>query len=168
MDEAAANAKAELAYVTERSMRFRLVGRLVTSRAPHTIKSSDRASEELETYLEDLGLFAGVVYCDLPMDYVLANVGMLTAPGFPLEGYAGAFEGSEILEAITGSVADLRALVVFRAKQRQLVVAISGTANLPQTWLDFKMYRHRPNLPGWDHRASVHKGVSYISPTLNV
>jgi predicted lipase len=78
----------------------------------------------------------------------------LCQPDFPLDGY-NALQGSNLVEAFRGTVAELEGYVAFRREPKQLIVVFSGTAAQAQALynLDIRLVKY----PG-ARRCAVHAG----------
>ena len=63
---------------------------------------------------------------------------VLNRPGYPLEHYD-AIGDCELIDSVRGTVSGLPALLLYRPRERQLVVSISGTASLRQALHDLRV-----------------------------
>lgn len=141
-------------YSQERMMNFRWISRIMATYSKHTLTHADLVPVELSLELSELGQFAEMTYSTLPIEYIFDNLELLLRTDFPLEGYQ-ALQESVLVSAIHGRVAHLKAYVAYRRNTKQLLVAISGTANMTQAMYDLRILKH------WHKAASgcaVHTG----------
>lgn len=139
-------------------MNFRFISKLCASTSDYTLNDSNLASTELKAELSDLGQFAELTYVSLPIESMLdpANREMMLSEYYPLEGCE-ALRDVQLVKVVIGDVADLVSFVAYRPQLKQLVAAISGTANFPQAWQDLNIRRHTPK--HWNRESvGVHNG----------
>ncbi|KAI0322723.1 Alpha/Beta hydrolase protein [Amylostereum chailletii] len=143
-------------YARETLVNFRWISRLFAHKSPITLVESDRVPLTLAMELSSLGQFAELAYTTVPLTFVLDNIPALSAPHFPLEGYD-AFPGTILIASTRGKVADVQAYVAYRPAKRQLIAAVSGTANLSQTLQDLRFSKHAYHNHA-ERKGRVHKG----------
>ena len=141
-------------YASETGENFRWVSKLVASRSPYTLTSSDLTSVELQHELSELGQFAEIAHGHLSPDFIWRNMTLLCQPDFPLHGYD-ALHGSSLISIFRGLVAGLQGYIALREPTKQLIVAFSGTSAAVQALynLDFRLKKY----PGGDGCA-IHAG----------
>lgn len=123
-------------------VNFRWISRITATYSPYTLTHADIASADLALELSELGQFAETAYSALPTEFIFSNLALLMEADFPLEGYD-ALQGSVLVSAIHGKVADVGAYVAYRPSSKQLFVAISGTSNFWQTLQDLRTVKHK-------------------------
>lgn len=97
---------------------------------------------------------ASVAHLHLRLKPVFANLKRLSEPDFPLEGYSD-LEGTDLVEALHGTVADLQGYVAYKRRSKQLVVAFSGTRTPSQAALDCHFAQREHPV---DPQCRVHRG----------
>lgn len=135
-------------------MNFRWISRILSTYSSHIISPSDAVSNELAQELSELGQFAEVSYSTIPADFIFANLAWMLEEDFPLEGYY-ALRESILVSSIRGKVANLGAFVAYRPTTKQLVVSISGTANIKQAFQDVRTTKRKHPV---GQGCSVHVG----------
>lgn len=141
-------------YASERTENFRFLAKKFAVRSSRTLTSDDLASDDLQRELAAIGQFAEIAHGRLSPKFIWENMQSLSQPGFPLHGYD-ALDGSELVSAFRGTVADLQGYIAYQPQTKQLIVAFSGTSCFSQTLrnIDVRLVPY----PGGDGCA-VHKG----------
>ncbi|KAJ7032012.1 Alpha/Beta hydrolase protein [Mycena alexandri] len=140
-------------YASEKLMNFRWISKILATYSPHTLSSKDFASDNIQTYLSEIGQFAEVTYSAIPTQFIFDNLTTLMEPSFPLEGYH-CFRDALLVSAFIGKTAHLPGFVSYRSQTKQLIVAFSGTATAMQAFYDVRALQHRHR----SGRGRVHSG----------
>ncbi|KAL0959640.1 hypothetical protein HGRIS_011342 [Hohenbuehelia grisea] len=140
-------------YSAEKLVNFRWIAHIIARYSPYTLSPKDRAPDALSASLAEIGQFAEVVYSPLPIELVYPLLETLTRPTFPLEGYT-ALSSSTLVSTFHGTTARLPGLVAYRPPQKQLILAVSGTARTLHAFYDLhtSTCRH-PSGHGRIHRG---------------
>lgn len=140
-------------YASETSENFRWVSKLVATHSSRILTCSDLATIELQQELSEIGQFAEVAHGHLS-PFIWRNMTKLCQPDFPLHGYD-ALQGSNLVSAFCGKVAEVEGYVAVRVEPKQLVIVFSGTAATAQALynLDIRLIKY----PAGD-KCAVHAG----------
>lgn len=130
-------------YSSEKAPNFRTIAKLCATQSNYVLTKEDLAPADLIEELAQIGQFAEVANPFLPTESVFKNLNVLTQTNFPLEGYDALLD-SRLLDAWEGDVANYNSVIAYRASQRQLIVAFSGTYSFKQALYDlrFRKLKH--------------------------
>jgi hypothetical protein len=140
-------------YASETSENFRWVSKLLASRSRRTLTVSDLTSVELQQELSEFGQFAEIAHGHLS-PFIWRNMAKLCQPDFPLDGYD-ALQGSDLVSAFCGAVAEVEGYTAVRGEQKQLIVVFAGTSASAQARynLDARLVRYPIG-----NKCTVHAG----------
>ncbi|KAJ7591492.1 Alpha/Beta hydrolase protein [Mycena floridula] len=141
-------------YQSEKLDNFRWIFKLLARRSPRVLTLEDLVSEGKSLRIAEFGQYAELAYITVPLPFVFQNLSILTQVGFPLEGFNDALQSSELVADFFGEVARLHVYIAFRPQNKQLVVAISGTATASQALQDLRALKHSVR----SGAGSVHSG----------
>ncbi|KAI5116251.1 hypothetical protein M0805_007965 [Coniferiporia weirii] len=127
------------AYKLEKVTNFRWVAQHLGKRSNYVLTASDRASAELQERLSQIGQFAEAAFGLYDTEFVWSHLNLLTRPNYPLERHD-ALRDTRLLVALRGRFAGVTGIMAYREKQKQLIVAFSGTYNFAQTLHDLNAF----------------------------
>ena len=131
----------------------------MTKRSLYELTRKDTHPDTPYKLLSDIGCFAEMAHCIFNARLIWSHIDSLLQPNFPLYYYQG-LRGSRLENIIYGKKADIRALVVHRPAEKQIVIAFSGTTTLGQAVHDLISIRSKytPLRGGESNGEKVHYG----------
>ncbi|THH09014.1 hypothetical protein EW145_g2327 [Phellinidium pouzarii] len=144
-------------YKLEKVTNFRWVAQHLGRRSHYVLTAADRASDDIKIMLSQIGQFAEIAYGLYDQDLIWRNLDVFTRPDYPLEHYDALHE-SQLLTVLRGRNAGVKGLLAYRKKQKQLIVAFSGTSNVAQAFHDVDTFAVQYPGRRASGKAKVHAG----------
>ncbi|EJD01881.1 alpha/beta-hydrolase [Fomitiporia mediterranea MF3/22] len=131
-----------ITYKLEKVPNFRWVAKHFGKRSEVTLSSKDLVSNTLQNEISKIGQFAEVAYGAYDANLVWRYLEELSKPDFPFELHD-ALRSAKLMHVLRGRYSDVQGLIALREKEKQLVVAFSGTCNISQALHDINALRSK-------------------------